>query len=94
MFTGIFIRLHQEKTGEAPEFGGVFSVIYDVFSEETVLSPEEIHDKIAGGLMLAEIIEFHGREIDSIGEKLSEAIEEPDLNRGQDIEEFLASILD
>ena len=91
--TGIVVRLLQEKTGETPETGGIFTTIYDVIAEETGLSVEEIQEQTADGKTLAEIIEANVGDGEVIKEKLLEILDETDQVRGQDLEEFLANIL-
>lgn len=93
LFTGVVIRLLQEKTGETPETGGVFTAIYDVIAEETGLSIEEIQEQTVSGITLAEIIESNGGDVELIQEKLLAALDATEQFRGQDLEEFLANIL-
>jgi len=93
LLTNVVIRLLQDKTGETPETGGIFTAIYDVIAEETGISVEEIQEQTADGETLAEIIKANGGDGEVIKEKLLEILDETDQVRGQDLEEFLANIL-
>ena len=93
LLTNVVIRLLQNKTGETPETGGIFTAIYDVIAEETGISVEEIQEQTADGETLAEIIKANGGDGEVIKEKLLEILDETDQVRGQDLEEFLANIL-
>jgi len=93
LFTGVVIRLLQEKIGETPEPGDVFTLIFDVIAEDTGLSVEEIREQTAVGQTLAEIIEANGGDVEVIKEKLLAAIDETEQFRGQDLNEFLANVL-
>lgn len=68
------VGLLQTKTGQAPAPRGIFSVVFDVISQETGLSIEEIQAQSAEGIALAEIIETNGGDVESVRAALIEAL--------------------
>jgi hypothetical protein len=73
---GSVIRLMQEKSGEAVEFIGIFNTVFSVVSEETGLTVEEIQDQLASGVILSDIIEANGGDVDTVRSSLVEAFEQ------------------
>lgn len=69
-------RLLQTKTGEVSERASIFNTVFNIVSEETGLSPEEIREQTAGGTTLAAIIEANDGDVESAKLLLIEALKE------------------
>jgi hypothetical protein len=69
-------RLLQTKTGEVSERASIFNTVFNIVSEETGLSPEEIREQAAGGTTLAAIIEANDGDVESAKLLLIEALKE------------------
>jgi hypothetical protein len=97
--TGAVIRLLEAKTGEAPEggrggaLGGFFGSIFEVVSEETGLTAEEIQAQTAEGVTLAEIIEANGGNLEAVKVALTETFSNFQDLDDQDVEQRVEAIL-
>jgi hypothetical protein len=78
LLMGLTIRLLAEKTGEVIEMPGaaIADTVWQVVSEATGLSVEELQAQTAEGQTLAEIIEANGGDVAAVQERLAAALEE------------------
>jgi hypothetical protein len=93
--TGAVIRLLETKTGEAPEGGPgrFFGSVFDIVSEETGLTVEEIQAQTTEGVTLAEIIEANGGYLETVKTALTEVFSNFQGLDDQDIEQRVEAIL-
>lgn len=93
LLVGLVVRLLQQKSGELPETFGRFDAVFDLITEETGLSMEEIQAQAADGATLAEIIEANGGDLAAVRTSLFEALGElpnaADLDLEQMADEWL-----
>lgn len=92
---GAVLRLLEVKTGEAPAAGegGIFGSVFEIVSEETGLSAEEIQELMSEGATLAEIIADNGGDLESVEAALREAFSSLPRFEDQDIEEQISDFL-
>ncbi len=68
------VGLLQTKTGQVPAPRSIFSVVFDVISQEAGLTIEEIQSLTAEGNTLAEIIESNSGDVAAVRAALIEAL--------------------
>jgi hypothetical protein len=93
LLLGGVVRLLQEKSGQAPERGGIFDTVYTVISEEIGLSVEEIQAQTTDGTTLAEIVEANGGDLEAAKKLLIEAFNELPNAEDLDAEQMAAEWL-
>jgi len=90
---GAVIRLLEVKTGEAVEVPNIFSVVFDIVSQETGLSAADIRAQMSENTTLAEIVEASGGDVDAVHDALVTALKELPNMEGQDVEQIVSDWL-
>lgn len=87
--TGAVVRLLENKTGEASEMPAgedPFAALWDVLTEATGLSIEEIQTQTTAGKTLAELIETNGGDVEALKADLIEALQDSPIAQRQDMD--------
>jgi hypothetical protein len=87
------VRLLEQKTGQAPAFGGALRNVLPTISDVTGIPIEEIQSAGAEGKTYTEIIEENGGDIDAVRAALTEALADMQLPEDQTLDAFIESIL-
>ena len=69
------IRLLSTKTGDFSEDGPGqgFAAVFALISEQTGLTQEDVQSAIADGVIVAELLETHGGDLETVRQALIEA---------------------
>ncbi|HJS28537.1 MAG TPA: hypothetical protein VJ768_02875 [Anaerolineales bacterium] len=75
---GSVIRLLGTKTGEFSDTGSgpIFDTVFTLISEETGLTVEEIQSAVADGTTLADLLQAHDGDVETVRQALIEAFSE------------------
>ncbi len=94
VLTGAVIRLLETKTGVASEQpADPFAPMWDVLTEATGLTIEEIQAQTADGKTLAEIIEAGGGDVAAVTTGLIAALQDSPIAQRQDVETYVTNML-
>lgn len=94
--TGAVIRLLAEKTGvESEQPADPFAVMWDVLTEATGLTVEEIQTQTAEGTTLIELIQANGGDVEAVKADLIASLEDSPLAQrdGLDLEQYVMDML-
>jgi hypothetical protein len=90
---GVVVRLLQEKTGVEIERVDPFAAMWDVLTEATGLTTEEIQTQTAEGTTLVELIEANGGDVAAIKADLIESLQDSPIAQRQDVAEYVDNML-
>jgi hypothetical protein len=91
MSSNMVIRLLETKTGQAPQRG--IGAALAAAAELSGLSQEELGQAMAEGQTLGEILEANGVSTEAAREVMTETMVDIQLPEGQDLDQFINSIL-
>lgn len=92
--TGTVVRLLQEKTGvEIEQPADPFAAMWDVLTEATGLTVEEIQTQTSDGTTLAELIEANGGDVEAVKANLIESLQDSPIAQRQDVGEYVTNML-
>lgn len=92
--TGAVVRLLQEKAGvELEQPADPFAAMWDVLTEVTGLTAEEIQTQTAEGVVLADLIEANGGDLTAVKAALIESLQDSPIAQRQDVTEYVTNLL-